>query len=71
MVTLSALIDGKHTMTAWESFVAIISKPDNMPVAGALLLVFLFTWVALKQAFHNDRLIRDGRKEDILHDMQE
>ena len=57
-------------MTAWDQFSAIIGKADNMPVAGALLLVIFFSWVALKQAFHNDRLIRDGRKDEILDDMQ-
>jgi hypothetical protein len=59
-----------HQLSAWESFVAIISKADNMPVAGALGLVIFVTWVALKQAFHNDRLIEEGRKDEILADMQ-
>jgi len=54
-----------------SQFVDIISKPDNMPVAGALVLVVFFTVVALKQAFHNDRLIAEGRKDEILSDMQE
>ena len=59
-----------HEMSAWDQFVSIIGKPDNMPVAGALLLVGFFTWVAMRQALRNDRLIRDGRKDDILDDMQ-
>ena len=71
MVFFSGAMDGAHKFTAWEQFVDIISKPDNMPVAGALLLVVFFTWVALKQAFHNDRLIRENRRDDILSDMQE
>ena len=67
----AAAAGGAHKMTAWEQFVDIISKPDNMPVAGALLLVIFFTWLSLKQAFHNDRLIREKRKDEILRDMQE
>ncbi len=59
-----------HQMTAWDQFVAIISKPDNMPVAGALLLVFFFTWVAMRQALRNDKLIREGREDEILEGMQ-
>ena len=59
-----------HSMTAWESFIAIISKPDNMPVAGALGLVVLTTWFALSQAFANDRIIEEGRKDEILSEMQ-
>ena len=70
MVLFSGAIEGAHKMTAWQQFVDIISKPDNMPVAGALLLVVFFTWVALKQALHNDRLIRENRRDEILSDMQ-
>ena len=70
MFLLSAVVS-PNEMTAWGQFVEIISKPDNMPVAGALLLVGLFTWVAMKQARHNDRLIREGREEEILEKMQE
>jgi hypothetical protein len=70
---ITALISaaGAQPMTAWGQFVAIISKPDNMPVAGALLLVVFFTWIALREAFHNDRLIREKRKDQIITDMQE
>jgi len=62
---------GAHLLTGWGQFVDIISKPDNMPVAGALILVVIFTWVSLKQAFFNDRLIRENRKDEILEHMQE
>ncbi len=67
-ILLSA--EASHQITAWENFVSIISKPDNMPVAGALGLVVLVTWLAMRQAFHNDRLIEEGRKDEILADMQ-
>ncbi len=71
MFWLSLASVAAHPMTGWGQFVDIISKPDNMPVAGALILVLVFTWVSLKQAFHNDRLIAEDRKDDILSDMQE
>lgn len=64
-------VSTSHQMTAWESFVDIISKPDNMPVAGALATVVLFTWVAMRQARRNDVLIQEGRKDDILSEMQD
>ena len=57
-------------MTGLGQFFEIISKPDNMPVAGALLLVVFFTYVSMKQALRNDRLIREGKKDDIIEDMQ-
>jgi len=62
---------GAQPMTAWGQFVEIISKPDNMPVAGALLLVVFFTWVSMREALRNDRLIREKRKDEIITHMQE
>ena len=57
-------------MTAWGQFSTIISKPDNMPVAGALILVMFFSWVAIRQALRNDRLIRQGKKDQVIEEMQ-
>ena len=71
MFSLLSAAGGTHNLTAWGQFVEIISKPDNMPVAGALILVFFFTWVAMRQARHNDRLIAENKKRQILDDMQE
>ena len=68
-VLLSATM-APHEMTAWSSFVDIISKPDNMPVAGALISVIWVTWLAMKQARANDKLIAEGRKDEILSEMQ-
>ena len=70
MFSVLPLSTTAHQLTAWESFLAIISKPDNMPVAGALLAVILFSVVAFRQALKNDRLISEGRKDEILSEMQ-
>jgi hypothetical protein len=70
MMTLLAAAAAGHKVTAWGQFVEIISKPDNMPVAGALLLVVFFTWVAMREARKNDKLIAEGRKSEILSEMQ-
>lgn len=71
MLSLLSATAGAHQLTAWDQFVEIISKPDNMPVAGALILVVFFTWVSMRQALHNDRLIREGKKDKIIEDMQQ
>jgi hypothetical protein len=34
-----------------------------------LLLVLFFTWVGLRQAFRNDKLIDEGRKDEIPEEM--
>lgn len=57
-------------MEALLQFVAILTKPDNIPIVFMLVLVLFFTWVGLKQALRNDRLIAEGRMDDVLREMQ-
>jgi hypothetical protein len=57
-------------MEAVVQFVEILLKPDNIPIAGMLVLVMFFTWIGLKQALLNDRLIDEGREDEILKHMQ-
>ena len=51
--------------TGWQNFLEIFTKPDNIPIAGMLLLVLFFTWIGLRQAFKNDKLTEDGKKDEI------
>jgi hypothetical protein len=57
-------------MEALHQFLQILTKPDNIPIVFMLVLVLFFTWVGLKQALRNDRLIEQGREEDVLKEMQ-
>ena len=57
--------------TGLDQFIEILMKPDNIPIAGMLLLVFFFTWIGLKQARRNDQLIDEGREDEILKEMGE
>ena len=57
-------------MLAFTQFVAILVKPDNIPIAGMLVLVLYFTYLGLRQALLNDRLIAEGREDEILKHMQ-
>lgn len=52
-----------------QNFLEIVSKPDNIPIVGMLLLVLFFTWVGMRQAFRNDKLIEEGRKDEIPQEM--
>ena len=52
-----------------EQFCSIISLPDNVPIVGMLVAVLLCLAVALKQAFKHDRLIAEGRKDEIYDEM--
>ncbi len=58
-------------MEALVQFVEILLKPDNIPIAGMLVLVLFFTWISLKQALLNDRLVDEGREDEILKHMQD
>lgn len=57
-------------MSGLDQFLDILLKPDNIPIAGMLLLVFFFTWVGLKQARRHDQLLEQGRTDQILKEMQ-
>ncbi len=52
-----------------HNFLEIVTKPDNIPIVGMLLLVLFFTWIGLRQAFRNDKLIDEGRKDEIPEEM--
>jgi hypothetical protein len=52
-----------------HNFLEIVTKPDNIPIVGMLLLVLFFTWIGLKQAFRNDKLIEEGKKDNIPEEM--
>lgn len=52
-----------------QNFLEIVTKPDNIPIAGMLLLVIFFTWLGLKQAFRHDKLIEEGKKDEIPKEM--
>jgi hypothetical protein len=58
------------SMEGLHQFLEIVTKADNIPIVFMLFLVLFFTWVGLKQALRNDRLIEQGREEDVLKEMQ-
>jgi hypothetical protein len=58
-----------NTPSGWENFLNILTKPDNVPIVGMMLLVLFFTWLGLRQAFKNDRLTEENRKDEIPEEM--
>lgn len=63
-------MEGTHELSAWAQFIDIITKPDNIPIVGMLILVLYFTYIGFKQARRNDQLIAEGRRDEILKEMQ-
>src|SRR4029079_6533980 len=41
----------------WHQLWTIASAPDNIPIVAMLFLVPFFTWLGIKQALANDRLV--------------
>jgi hypothetical protein len=56
-------------LSGLQYFMEIVTKPDNIPIVGMLILVLFFTWVGLWQAMKNDRLIDEGREDEISDTM--
>jgi len=57
--------------SGWDNLRGILSRPDNVPILILIGLAVFFTALALRQAFRHDRLIREGRKQDVLRSMTE
>ena len=52
-----------------HNFLAIVTKPDNIPIVGMLLLVIFFTWLGLREAFKHDKLIEEDKENEIPNEM--
>ncbi len=50
----------------WHQLWAISSAPDNVPIVAMLFLVPFFTWMGIRQAVANDRLIEELETEPKL-----
>ena len=51
------------------NFRLIVTKPDNIPIVAMLILVIFFTWLGLREAFKNDKLIEEGKEDEIPNEM--
>ena len=52
-----------------QNFLAIVTKPDNIRIVGMLILVIFFSWIGLRQAFKNDKLVEQGKEDQIPNEM--
>jgi hypothetical protein len=59
-----------HEQSAWQHFFAIMLQPDNIPIVGMMFLVMFFTYLGFREARKNDQLIAEGRKDEVLKEMQ-
>ena len=54
----------------WDNFFAIVSKGDNIPIVAMLFIVAFFIGWGFHEARRNDKLIRAGKRDQVLKDMQ-
>jgi hypothetical protein len=54
-----------------DQFLEILLLPDNIPIVGMMVLVFFFTWLGFREARKNDEMIAEGRRDDVLKEMQQ
>jgi hypothetical protein len=57
--------------SALGHFLHILTLPDNIPIVGLMVLLFFFTYLAMREARKNDQLIEQGREDEILDKMQD
>jgi hypothetical protein len=55
--------------SGWQNILEIVTKPDNIPIVAMLILVIFFTWLGLREAFKHDKLIEEGKEDEIPHEM--
>jgi hypothetical protein len=61
LLVLGVLIVGVWALNVqdWHQLWIVSSAPDNIPIVAMLFLVPFFTWMGIKQAVNNDRLITE------------
>ncbi len=48
-----------------ENLITLLSKPDNVPIVGMMVMVFFFCWLGLRQALRNDIILKAGEYDRI------
>ena len=60
-----------HEQSALQQFLSIMFQPDNIPIVGMMFLLFYFTYLGFKEMRKNDRLIAQGKRDEVLKEMQQ
>ena len=60
----------EQSASALGQFLSIMLLPDNIPIIGMLLLMFFFTYLGFREARKNDQLIAEGKRDEVLKEMQ-
>ena len=69
MMLLLAMALPQEFHEGFENLLEIVGKGDNMPIAGLIPIIAFFTYLSMNEAFRHDRLIKQGREDEILDEM--
>jgi hypothetical protein len=58
MLIIGAIAFGASLLD--PNFYLIAAKPDNVPIGAMIFLLGIFSWIALKKAYHNDKAMEAG-----------
>lgn len=53
-----------------EQFIHILTAPDNIPIVAMLVIISFLLAVAFKQAVENDRLLDQGKFDEMVENMR-
>ena len=54
-----------------DHFLHILSLPDNIPIVIMMLAVGYLTWLSFSEARKNDKLIDEGKADQVYRRMVE
>lgn len=54
-----------------ENFLKILTVPDNIPIVIMLVTIIFLTWLSFREARKNDKLIEEGKKDQVYRRMVE
>jgi len=54
-----------------ENFIKILTVPDNIPIVIMLVTLIYLTWLCFSEARKNDKLIEEGKKDQVYRRMVE
>ncbi len=52
-----------------ENFIHIITQPDNIAIVVMMIATVVCTGVAFREMWINDKLIKDGKKDEVYKRM--
>jgi hypothetical protein len=71
LANVGAATSDVEPYTGLENLALIASKPDNVPIIMMMVIFAFFTYMAVRDGLKHDKLIKQGRKQDVLKSMQE